>query len=120
VKEGHPAGGPKPVEVTASRPPRTTALIDKSGSSPAQYLEHARNFVACVRSRKSPVSDLESGQRVATACHLANLSLRLGRSLRWDAKAETIPGDADAARHLVRPYRAPWDKELKALGVSDT
>jgi predicted dehydrogenase len=120
VKDGHPAGGPKAVAATGPRKPRTAAMADRSGDSAAQYLDHARNFLDCVRTRKAPVSDLESGHRVAVACHLANLSLRLGRSLRWDAKAETIPGDADAARHLARPYRSPWDKELKALGVSDT
>jgi predicted dehydrogenase len=120
VKEGHPAGGPKPVAVIGPPKLRTDAIVDRSGESPAQYLEHARNFLDCIRTRKTPVSDLESAHRVATACHLANLSLRLGRSLRWEAKAETIPGDADAVRHLVRPYRAPWDKELKALGVSDS
>jgi hypothetical protein len=94
--------------------------VDHSGDSTEQYLEHARNFLDCVRTRKTPVSDVESGHRVATACHLANLSLRLGRSLGWDWKRETIPGNVEAAQHLVRPYRAPWDRELKALGVSDT
>jgi len=120
VKDGHPAGGPKPVAVTGPQSLRTGAIVDGSGQSAEQYLEHARNFIDCIRTRKAPISDLESGHRVATACHLANLSLRLGRSLRWDAKAETTPGDTDAARQLVRPYRAPWDKELRAQGVSDT
>jgi hypothetical protein len=90
-------------------------MTDRSGSSAGQYKNHARDFLDCIKSRKVPVSDVASGHRVAVACHLANLSLRLGRSLRWDFKTETIPGDADAARHLVRPYRGPWDKELKAL-----
>jgi len=39
---------------------------------------------------------------------LANLSLKLGRSLAWDAEKEQITGDADAARGLSRPYRGPW------------
>ncbi|HKB02913.1 MAG TPA: Gfo/Idh/MocA family oxidoreductase [Gemmataceae bacterium] len=119
AKDGHPAGGPKAVPAEP-RPPRTSAIVDRSGDSGEQYLEHARNFLDCVRSRKAPVSDVESGHRVATTCHLANLSLRLGRSLPWDWKRETIPGSVEAAQHLVRPYRAPWDNELKALGVSDT
>lgn len=74
-----------------------------------------RNLLDCIRSRKQPISDLESGHRVATMCHLANLSLRLGRRLRWDEKTEEIIGDAEAAKMLVRPYRAPWDAELKSL-----
>jgi predicted dehydrogenase len=113
----HPAGGP--VAVEESGPPQfwTKALADQSGDSRAQLKQHVRNFLDCVKTRKEPISDLESGHRVATACHLSNLSLRLGRRLRWDADKETILDDPEAAKMLVRPYRAPWDAELKALGV---
>jgi hypothetical protein len=52
---------------------------------------------------------------VSTTCHLANLSLRTGRKLVWNAAASDIQGDKDASAMLQRPYRAPWDKELKAL-----
>ena len=116
VAEGHPVGGPTSVP-TGGTKPRTTAIEDRSGSSDEQYAGHARNFLGCVRSRKPPVSDLAGAQRVAVACHLANLSLRLGRSLRWDWKTASVPGDEEANRALARPYRAPWDRELKALGV---
>jgi predicted dehydrogenase len=113
VKDGHPAGGPRPVAVEA-RPPRCAAMVDKSGSSAGQYRNHARNFLDCIKSRQAPVSDVVSGHRVATACHLANLSLRLGRSLRWDGKTDRT-GDAAADEQLVRAYHSPWDRELKAL-----
>jgi predicted dehydrogenase len=111
----HPVGGP--VRVKEEEPVRywTEAMKDESGDSNDQFTRHARNFIDCVKSRRTPVSDLESGQRVSTLCHLANLSLRLGRQLRWDAKNETILGDEEAARRLSRPYRAPWDAELKKL-----
>jgi hypothetical protein len=94
-------------------------MTDRSGRSAEQYKNHARDFLDCVKSRKTPVSDVASGHRVAVACHLANLSLRLGRSLTWDAKKETIPGDAEATKHLVRAYRAPWDRLTHEVGVSD-
>jgi hypothetical protein len=92
-------------------------MEDTSGDMVAQYLEHALNFLDCVRTRKAPASDLASAQRTAVACHLANLSLKLGRTLRWDWSRNEVVKDAEANRALVRPYRAPWDKELKALGV---
>lgn len=118
VREGHPVGGPQRVPAPDARP-RTEPLEDASGNSDAQYLAHARNFVACIRSRETPISPLDSAQRVSVACHLANLSLRLGRRLAWDAKTKTVPNDAEANRLLIRPYRAPWDRELQALGVGE-
>ena len=63
------------------------------------------------------IADLESGHRVATTCHLANISLRTGRKIRWDADKEQIIADPEAARMLVRPYRQPWDNELRGLGI---
>jgi len=113
---GQPIGG-----VARSRDPAaeqklwTTALNDTSGNQLDQFRRHVRNFLDCIKSRQQPISDLESGHRVSTLCHLANLSLRLGRSLQWDTKTETIPNDKEAAALVERPYRAPWDKELRAL-----
>jgi len=79
------------------------------------YKRHARNFLDCVKSRGQPVSDLESGHQVATTCHLANISLRSGNKLNWDAEKEEIVGDPKASAMLERPYRRPWDAELRAL-----
>jgi hypothetical protein len=39
---------------------------------------------------------------------LANISYRVGRSIHFDAKTQTIPGDAEANRLLTRKYRAPF------------
>lgn len=79
---------------------------------------HERNFFDCVRSRKTPNATVEDGHYAAASCHLANLSLRLGgRMLRWDAEKEDFTGDREASAMLVRPYSAPWDRELRALGL---
>ena len=88
---------------------------NETGDATGDYARHARNFLDCVKSRNQPVSDLESGHRVAATCHLANLSLKTGRKLVWDGEKEQIVGDPEANQLLVRPYRAPWDNELKAL-----
>ncbi len=94
---------------------RTSVVEDRTGNEYDQFRRHARDFLDCVRSRREPISDLESGHRVVTACHLANLSLRLGRKIRWDAGRETVVGDREAEAMLERPYRAPWDAERHAL-----
>jgi predicted dehydrogenase len=118
IKGGHPAGGPVAIPTTGEPRLRTEPLKDTTGDSAAQYLAHARNFIDCIKSRKSPVSDLASAHRTAVACHLANLSLRLGRSLRWDWARNGVVDDKEASNLLTLPYRGPWDRELKALGVS--
>jgi predicted dehydrogenase len=111
-----PAGGVERVAETG--PPQfwTTPLEDKSGSGDEQLTSHARNFLDCVRSREQPVSDLESAHQVSTACHLANISLRTGRQIRWDPAGQSAD-DVVVNQQLTRPYRAPWDAALRALGV---
>lgn len=96
----------------------TERIEDRSGDDRDQFIRHVRNFLDCIRTREQPVSDLASGVRVANLCHLANLSLRSGRKVDWDASAQTLAGDGYPADALQRPYRAPWDRELAALGVS--
>lgn len=110
----HPVGGP--VAVAESGPPQfwTETLEDKTGDDRQQFKLHVRNFLDCIKSRGQPVSDLDSAHRTATTCHLANISLRLGRQVRWDAAREAILDDTEAAQMLVRSYRSPWDAERKA------
>ena len=80
-----------------------------------QFRPHVRNFLDAVKSRKAPISDLEAGHQTAVACHLANIAARVGRVIRWDAAQQAIVGDPEASSLLTRPYRAPWDRELKAI-----
>jgi len=115
--KGHPVGGPQ-LEPETKGDSWTESVSDDSGDAIKDYARHGRNFLDCVKSRQQPLSDLESGHQIATACHLSNISLRLGgRKLVWDADKEQVVGDKEANAMLVRPYRAPWDKELKALRV---
>ncbi len=111
----HPVGGPATTGQRSAASSATAGVEDRSGDAYDQFKRHARNFLESVRSRRDPISDLESGHRVATACHLANLSLRVGRKLRWDAGRETVLADPAAEALLERPYRAPWDAERNAL-----
>jgi predicted dehydrogenase len=72
------------------------------------HRDHMRNFVECVRSRARPVCDIETGHRSTTTALLGNIAYRTGRTLRWDARAEQIVGDQDAAGYLTKAYRRPW------------
>ena len=104
-----PPGHPQPARITPE--PRTEARKG-TGTSPEPMDLHAQHFLDCVRTRQRPVADVEDGHQVATACHLANISMQVGRKLTWDAEKEEIVGDREAAAKLVRPYRKPWDDVL--------
>jgi predicted dehydrogenase len=94
---------------------RTTALkLEGYEQVKDQFVPHVRNFVDSVKSRQLPISDVESGHKTSISCHLANISMKVGRTIRWDDRKEEIPGDVEASRMLSKKYRAPWDQELKA------
>jgi predicted dehydrogenase len=105
--------GPRTAPVTPA--PRTTPL-QESGYEQVrdQFVPHVRDFLDCVKSRKAPISDLASSHRASVPCHLANLALRLGRTLRWDDTKQDVVGDPEASKLLTKEYRSPWDRELKA------
>ncbi len=69
---------------------------------------HMENFLAARRESKRPVADIEQGYISTACCILANLSMELGRSLKWDEKAGRVAGDDDANRRLARAYRGDW------------
>ena len=69
---------------------------------------HSRHFIDCIKSRQRPIADVEDCHQISVACHLGNLSLKLGRALKWDAVTEEVIGDRKANTHLARPYREPW------------
>jgi predicted dehydrogenase len=69
---------------------------------------HVRNFFDCVASRKTPISDVATHHRSMTCLHLANISLMLGRELRWDPVKEQFIGDDQATALMSRPRRETY------------
>jgi hypothetical protein len=55
-----------------------------------------------------PVADIEQGHISTASCILANVAMKLGRTLAWDEAAGRVVGDDEANRLLLRRYRAPW------------
>ena len=58
---------------------------------------------------RTPISDIESQHRSATTCHLVNLSIRLGRPLKWNAEKEVFIGDDEANTRLARKQRKGFE-----------
>ncbi|HLJ93746.1 MAG TPA: Gfo/Idh/MocA family oxidoreductase [Gemmataceae bacterium] len=78
---------------------------------------HQQDFLRAIAARGKPVADIEEGYISSASCILANLSLRLGRTLNWDAENQRVVGDEEANRQLRRPYRQPWvHPEPKTVG----
>ncbi len=71
--------------------------------------DHMRNFFECVKTREQPVSDVYTHHRAITTCHLANISMRLGRTLNWDPKTQQIVGDKEAQTWQAREQRKGYE-----------
>lgn len=65
-----------------------------------------KDFIESIKTHRKPVCDIETGHHATTAALLGMLSLKLGRSVKWDG--QTIEGDPEAAKLLKREYRGPW------------
>jgi predicted dehydrogenase len=80
----------------------------KQVKGPLRDADHARNFLDCVRSRKTPSCDVEYGHRCTSAALIANIALQTKSVLQWDAKAERFVDNETANKRLSYTYRAPY------------
>ena len=94
--------------VTASNPKLLAEIIGPEEIHLTESLFQQQNLVDCVRSRARTVSPIEVAVRSDALCHLSNISMRLGRKIKWDPIAEKIVGDPEASGLLDRPRRGEW------------
>jgi predicted dehydrogenase len=80
--------------------------LELPASPPAT--DHYHEFIDSVMSRKLTSCDVAYAQKINIACHLGNISLRVGRKIRWNNEAKRIVGDGEAARLVGRDHREPW------------
>jgi predicted dehydrogenase len=69
---------------------------------------HQLDFLKAIGSRGKPVADIEEGHISTASCILANLAMKLGRTLVWDHEKQQVVGDEQANKLLRRPYRPQW------------
>lgn len=69
---------------------------------------HMLDFLAAIEKRSRPVADIEQGHISTASCILANLSMKIGRTLTYDHTQRMVVGDPEATALLRRPYRAAW------------
>jgi predicted dehydrogenase len=70
--------------------------------------DHARNFLDCVKSRKTPNCGIEIGHRSTSAALLGNIALRTRSFIEWDAANEKVTNHSKANDLLSYKYRTPW------------
>ncbi|MCE2725570.1 MAG: Gfo/Idh/MocA family oxidoreductase [Planctomycetaceae bacterium] len=114
-------GGPLAINGTAKHElvdhPLPEDALAKVYASSLPLLENERsahwaNFLLCTINRRPPISDVHSHMKMLNICHLAGISARLGRGLKWDDAAERIVGDDQANAMLARPYRKGYEIEM--------
>ncbi|WP_145176971.1 Gfo/Idh/MocA family protein [Rubripirellula lacrimiformis] len=110
-----------PVEALQSNPLPEDAISKVYRGMPMEHNERAQhwaNFLHCVRTRETPISDVHTHMEMLNVCHLAGISARLGRDLKWDDSSEQIVGDEVANSMLSRPYREGYEIEMKEAVTS--
>jgi predicted dehydrogenase len=101
-------------EITASDPELLRAPLPSDAVRLYVSNDHMGNFFDCVRSRKLPICDVETGHRSATMCHLGAIALRTGKKLVWDYDLEQFVGDNShtANRYIAREMRKPYSYDF--------
>jgi predicted dehydrogenase len=72
----------------------------------ARVEENHQNWLDAIRNGGAPHANVEIAHRTASAAHLANIALRVGRTISFDPVTERIIGDDAASVLLGRDYRA--------------
>jgi predicted dehydrogenase len=81
---------------------------ERTGKSES-IINHMGNFFDCIQSRQVPISDVDSQHQSVSSCHLANIAMRLGRPLSWNARDQAVVGDPEANTWLKRPQRSGFE-----------
>jgi predicted dehydrogenase len=97
----------KPVEQLKDKPLPEGAIEAVYGGKISE--NHTANFTESMKSRKQPISDVWSHNRMLEICHLSNIAMRLGRELSWDPAKREIIGDAEANSFLARENRKGFE-----------
>jgi predicted dehydrogenase len=109
----HPFPARTPVDRAYERRYRQGAkpsieAVQRRGISTSDTIPHARNFLDCVKSRRQPLCDAETGHRSTSATLLANIAHQTRRVLEWDAGVEQFTNHEPANRLLEADYRSPY------------
>lgn len=98
---------PRPLEAEVYNLATTGKLLT-DGSHRDSTVNNIRNFLDCVKSRKSPWATLEIGHRSTTLAHLGTIAMMTRQRLEWDGGNERFTNSRAANKLLSYEYRKPW------------
>jgi predicted dehydrogenase len=86
------------------------SLLAGLGPAPKEEstFHHVRNFLDCVKSRKSPVASMQPALEAELLTHLAWIAVESGEQLNWDAQTRRFKDSDVGNRMLHRAMRSPW------------
>ncbi|RMF43974.1 MAG: gfo/Idh/MocA family oxidoreductase [Planctomycetota bacterium] len=70
---------------------------------------HMKNFMECIKTRKTPASDVASHNRMLNVCHAINVAMRLGRTLTFYPENDTFGNDQQANAFIEREQRKGYE-----------
>jgi hypothetical protein len=92
--------------------------------------EHIRNFLACMKSRERPRSDIEIMHNTTMTCHLGNIAYIAQKKVYFDPKTErcvtgpeggrnvNMDRTANSVQLVERECRKPWSIDRALLRVA--
>ncbi|NQT85516.1 Gfo/Idh/MocA family oxidoreductase [bacterium] len=86
----------------------TKTVMDTYKAQSQRSFSHMQDFLDCVKSRRQTMANPVAMHRSMSTNHIINISLALGRDLKWDPEKEEFIGDPEANRMRSRAIRQPW------------
>ena len=89
-------------------------LKTKYTSETSRYRQIAKSehkdFIACVKSRAKTTYPVETMHTIHLGLHAADISIRLGRKVKWDPKKNEFINDTEANNLATAPAPRDWQK----------
>ncbi len=67
--------------------------------------DHVADFIDAIRGDRRPNADAEIAHLTTSLCHLGNIAMQVGQSLRFDPQQERFTDNDEANKLLARTYR---------------
>jgi predicted dehydrogenase len=100
--------GPGPTIKPLSLLGERRRLVRMYQAETGHALNHYRDFVDSMKTRRPATASADVTHYAHVIVHCGNISLKLGRNVKWDPVKEEFPGDDQANRMRACPMRAPF------------